>query len=455
MKPQSDSILGNPWIQLALGVVCMAAVANMQYGWTLFVTPIDAKYHWGRSAIQVAFTIFVLLETWLVPVEGYLVDRFGPRVVVLGGAILIGLAWVLNSFASSLSMLYVAAAIGGIGTGSVYGTCVGNALKWFPGRRGLAAGVTAAGFGAGAALTVLPISKMINSSGYEHAFFHFGILQGLIVFVMACGLRVAPSQLLAMPPRANQSARSFSPLQVLRKPVFWVLYLMFVLVASGGLMMAASIGPIAMDLKVESLPVDLLGLVMPAGIFAITLDRVFDGVGRPFFGWVADQIGRENTMAIAFAIGAVALFTLGQVGGNPVVFVVGSALYFGVFGEIYSLFPATQGDTFGGKYAAANAGILYTAKGVGALLVPMAAGTAASMGWHVVFVIATTFNLLAVALALFVFKPMRVRHFAAVRAELANHFNHPVASLELAASTTGSAPHRDHALFGQTAANVR
>ncbi len=157
---------------------------------------------------------------------------------------------------------------------------------------------------------------------------------------------------------------------------------------------------------------------MPAGIFAITLDRVFDGVGRPFFGWVSDQIGRENTMAIAFAIGAVALFTLGQAGSDPVVFVLGSALYFGVFGEIYSLFPATQGDTFGGQYAAANAGMLYTAKGTAALLVPIAAATAASMGWHVVFVIATTFNVLAAALALFVFKPLRVRHFAAVRAEL-------------------------------------
>src|SRR5882762_1513188 len=151
----------------------MAAVANMQYGWTLFVAPIDAKYHWGRAAIQVAFTIFVLIETWLVPVEGYLVDRFGPRAVVLGGAVLVAVAWVLNSVASSLAVLYIAAAIGGIGTGSVYGTCVGNALKWFPGRRGLAAGVTAAGFGAGAALTVLPISRMIESSGYEHAFLTF------------------------------------------------------------------------------------------------------------------------------------------------------------------------------------------------------------------------------------------------------------------------------------------
>jgi OFA family oxalate/formate antiporter-like MFS transporter len=396
----------------------MAAVANMQYGWTLFVNPIDAKYHWGRAAIQVAFTIFVLIETWLVPVEGYLVDRFGPRSVVIGGAILVAIAWVINSAADSLWMLYVAAAIGGIGTGSVYGTCVGNALKWFPGRRGLAAGVTAAGFGAGAAITVVPISNMIAAAGYEQAVFTFGLLQGLIVFVMSWGLLVAPPQLVAAAPRRNQAARSFAPLEVVRKPVFWVLYLMFVLVASGGLMMAASMAPIAKDLKVEKLPVELLGLAMPALVFAITLNRIFDGVGRPFFGWVSDHIGRENTMAIAFVIGALALFTLSQAGSSPVLFVLVTALYFGVFGEIYSLFPATQGDTFGARYAAANAGMLYTAKGMGALLVPLAAAIAAGLGWHVVFLIAMSFNLLAAALGLLVLKPMRIRHFEATRAEV-------------------------------------
>jgi OFA family oxalate/formate antiporter-like MFS transporter len=185
-------------------------------------------------------------------------------------------------------------------------------------------------------------------------------------------------------------------------------------------MMAASMGPIAKDLRIEKAPVDLLGLVMPALVFAITLNRVFDGVGRPFFGWVSDQIGRENTMAIAFVIGAGALFTLSQAGSNPVVFVLVTALYFGVFGEIYSLFPATQGDTFGAKYAAANAGMLYTAKGVASLLVPLAAATAASMGWNVVFTIAMSFNLLAAALGLFVLKPMRISHFAATRAEVEN-----------------------------------
>ena len=181
-------MLANPWTQLIIGVICMACVANMQYGWTLFVNPIDAKYHWGTPAIQVAFTTFVLLETWLIPVEGYLVDRFGPRWVVMGGSILVAIAWVVNSSAASLPVLYFAAAVGGVGTGCVYGTCVGNALKWFPGRRGLAAGITASGFGAGAAITIGPISKMITSSGYEQAFFTFGLLQGAIVFVMAWGL---------------------------------------------------------------------------------------------------------------------------------------------------------------------------------------------------------------------------------------------------------------------------
>jgi len=398
----------------------MASVANLQYGWTLFVNPIDAKFHWGRAAIQVAFTTFVLIETWLVPIEGYLVDRFGPRWVVLGGGILVAVAWVLNSSASSLAVLYVAAAIGGVGTGCVYGTCVGNALKWFPGRRGLAAGITAAGFGAGAALTISPISKMISSDGYQHAFLVFGLLQGAIVFVMSWGLLAAPSQLTAVRVRLQQSAHGYAPGEVLRSPVFWVMYVMFVLVAAGGLMMAASMAPIAKDLKIDKIPVALFGFIMPALVFALSLNRILDGVGRPLFGWISDHIGRENTMAIAFLIGAASLFTLSRSGSNPVIFVLITGLYFGVFGEIYSLFPATQGDTFGAKYAAANAGMLYTAKGAGSLLVPVAAILAATRGWSVVFVIAMTFNVLAALIGLFILKPMRVRHFTASRSKYAH-----------------------------------
>jgi MFS transporter, OFA family, oxalate/formate antiporter len=415
-EPAARSVFANPWIQLAIGVICMACVANLQYGWTLFVAPIDAKYHWGPKNIQYAFTIFVLIETWLVPAEGYLVDRYGPRWVVLGGAVLVAIAWVLNSSASSLAALYVGAAIGGVGTGAVYGTCVGNALKWFPGRRGLAAGVTAAGFGAGAAITIGPISRMINSAGYEHAFFFFGILQGAIVFVMAWGLLVAPASSIRAVVRRNQTAHGYSPLQVLRSPVFWVMYVMFVLVASGGLVMAASMALIAKDLHISKAPVALFGMVLPALVFAIALNRIFDGIGRPFFGWVSDHIGRENTMAIAFLIGALAFFVLSHIGANPALFCLVTALYFGVFGEIYSLFPATQGDTFGAKFAASNAGLLYTAKGAGALLVPVATGIAASQGWGLVFMIGMCFNITAALLGLFALKPMRVRHFAASRA---------------------------------------
>ena len=416
---QTTGAFGNPWLQLTIGVICMACVANLQYGWTLFVTPIDDKYHWGRAAIQVAFTLFVLVETWLIPVEGYLVDRFGPRYVVIGGAFLVAIAWVINSGASSLAMLYFAAALGGIGTGCVYGTCVGNALKWFPGRRGLAAGITAAGFGAGAAITIGPIGSMIQSAGYEHAFLVFGLIQGAIVFVMAWGMEVAPASLIAAKVKANQTAHGYTPAEVLRNPVFWVLYLMFVLVASGGLTMAASMAPIAKDFKIDKVPVELFGMTMAAGIFAIQLNRIFDGVGRPFFGWLSDQIGREYTMALAFTIGAGALFMLSQAGTNPVMFVLLTALYFGVYGEIFSLFPATQGDTFGAKYAAANAGMLYTAKGSGALLVPIAAAIAKSNGWDTVFMIAMSFNLTAAVLALVVLKPLRARHFAISKAAFA------------------------------------
>jgi OFA family oxalate/formate antiporter-like MFS transporter len=403
---------GKPWVQLVLGVICMASVANLQYGWTLFVNPIDAKYHWGREAIQFAFFLFVLIETWLVPVEGYLVDRFGPRWVVLCGGILVGIAWVMNSRADSLPVLYLAAAIGGIGTGSVYGTCVGNALKWFPGRRGLAAGITASGFGAGAALTIVPIANMITASGYEHAFLFFGFFQGGIVFLVSWLLLAPPAQLMVAKVKANQTAHGYTPGEVLRCPVFYVLYAMFVLIAAGGLTMAASMAPIAKDFKIDKVPVSLFGFTMAALVFALSLNRIFDGVGRPFFGWLSDRIGREVTMALAFLLGAAALYTLSQSGSNPLVFVLVTAFYFGVYGEIFSLFPATQGDTFGSKYAAANAGMLYTAKGAGALLVPIAAGISKTHGWSAVFTIALTFNVIAALLALFVLRPMRKRHFA-------------------------------------------
>ena len=397
------------WLQLLMGIVCMAMVANLQYGWTLFVDPIDAKYHWGRAAIQLAFTLFVVTETWLVPVEAWFVDKYGPQVVIGFGGIMVAIAWVLNSYAGSLTMLYTAAILGGIGAGAVYGTCVGNALKWFPDHRGLAAGATAAGFGAGAALTVAPIAKMIATSGYQEAFFTFGIGQGVIVFIIAFFLR-KPSK--AMPVKKKQlnlpqTKLDYTPPQVLRSPIFWVMYLVFVMVAAGGLMTAAQIAPIAHDFKIANEPVSMFGFQMAALTFAISLDRIFDGFGRPFFGFVSDNIGREHTMFIAFGTAAVMLLTLSVYGHNPIVFVLATAVYFGVFGEIYSLFPATSGDTFGAKFATTNNGMLYTAKGTAALLVPLASIVAASYGWQAVFVIAVALNATAALLALFVIKPMR------------------------------------------------
>jgi MFS transporter, OFA family, oxalate/formate antiporter len=397
------------WLQLVMGIVCMAMIANLQYGWTLFVDPIDAKHHWGRAAIQLAFTIFVVTETWLVPIEAWFVDKYGPRIVIMFGGVMIALAWVMNSYATSLTQLYTAAIFGGIGAGAVYGTCVGNALKWFPDRRGLAAGATAAGFGAGAALTVVPIASMIAKSGYESAFFTFGLGQGLIVFIIALFLRPPSVAIPAKKKQLNlpQTKTDFTPPQVLRSPIFWVMYLVFVMVASGGLMTAAQIAPIAHDFKIANEPVTLAGFQMAALTFAISLDRIFDGFGRPFFGWISDNIGREHTMFIAFGTAALMLLALSTYGHIPIVFVLATAVYFGVFGEIYSLFPATSGDTFGVKFATTNNGMLYTAKGTASLLVPLASLVSAKYGWQSVFVIAVGLNATAALLALFVIKPLR------------------------------------------------
>jgi MFS transporter, OFA family, oxalate/formate antiporter len=402
-------------VQLLVGIVCMVMIANLQYGWTLFVNPIDQKFHWGRPSIQVAFSIFVLFETWLVPVEGWLVDRFGPRIVVLVGGILVAIAWALNSVADTLSMLYVAAAIGGIGAGAVYGTCIGNALKWFPDRRGLAAGLTAAGFGAGSALTIIPIQGMIQSHGYQSTFLWFGIGQGLVVVVLSLLLRAPQAGEAPVSTRVRQSARDYTPIETVSSPIFWVMYLMFVLVGAGGLMATAQLAPIANDFQIAKVPVTLLGLTLPALTFALSIDRVLNGLTRPFFGWVSDHIGRENTMFIAFGLEAAGIWALGAFGHDPVHFVILSGIVFFAWGEIYSLFPSTCTDVYGAKYATTNAGLLYTAKGTASLLVPLANVLAvATGGWHTVFVVAALMNALAAIMALVVLKPLRSAHYAAI-----------------------------------------
>jgi OFA family oxalate/formate antiporter-like MFS transporter len=409
----SKPVFANPWTQLIIGIICMAAVANLQYGWTLFVNPMDTKYHWGRASIQVAFTIFVLLETWLVPVEGYLVDRFGPRWVVVVGGLLCGIAWAINSVADSLPMLYFAAAIAGIGAGGVYGTCIGNAVKWFPGRRGLAAGLTAAGFGAGSALTIIPIASMIKTSGYEQTFLTFGLAQGLVVVVLGFILFTPPASMLVAPPKLAPGAGRHQATwtEMVKTPVFWVMYVMFVLMGAGGLMATAQLAPIAKDFKVADIPVSLIGITLPALTFALSLDRILNGLTRPFFGWVSDHIGRENTMFIAFGLEGIGIFALAKFGSDPVAFVILSGLVFFAWGEIYSLFPATVTDTYGARYATTNTGLMYTAKGTASLLVPLGNVLMTATGtWLAVFVIGASMNILAALLALFVLKPMRARY---------------------------------------------
>jgi OFA family oxalate/formate antiporter-like MFS transporter len=403
------------WGQLIFGIICMVMIANLQYGWTLFVNPIDQKYHWGRAAIQVAFTIFVLTETWLVPIEGYLIDKFGPKIMVCLSGALVAIAWVINSYADSLAMLYLGAAIGGIGAGIIYGASVGNALKWFPDRRGLAAGLTAAGFGAGSALTVIPIANMIATSGYQAAFLWFGLGQGIVVCIVALLLKAPQPGEVETPaaPAVQQTRRDYGPAEVLKTPVFYVMYAMFVMVGAGGLMAIAQLAPIANDYKIAGVPVSILGLTLPALTFALTIDRVLNGVCRPFFGWVSDHIGRENTMFFAFFVEGVGIYALLLCADHPVLFVILSGVVFFAWGEIYSLFPATCTDIYGRKFATTNYGMLYTAKGTAALLVPLAnVLTSATGSWHAVFYVAAILNIIAAVMALVVLKPMRIRAMA-------------------------------------------
>jgi OFA family oxalate/formate antiporter-like MFS transporter len=403
------------WGQLVFGIVCMVMIANLQYGWTLFVNPIDQKYHWGRAAIQVAFTIFVLTETWLVPIEGYLIDRFGPKIMVGGSGVLVAIAWYINSIADSLFLLYVGAAIGGIGAGVIYGASVGNALKWFPDRRGLAAGLTAAGFGAGSALTVIPIANMISSSGYEAAFLWFGLGQGLVVVLVSILLRAPQGGEVPAPtaPAVQQTRRDYGPKEVLSTPVFWVMYVMFVMVGAGGLMATAQLAPIAKDFNVGGVPVSILGLTLPALTFALSIDRVLNGICRPFFGWVSDHIGRENTMFIAFFVEGIGIYCLFYLAADPLWFVILSGMVFFAWGEIYSLFPATCTDIYGRKFATTNYGMLYTAKGTAALLIPFSSVLTTWTGnWHAVFIVAAALNVIAAVMALAVLKPMRIKQMA-------------------------------------------
>jgi OFA family oxalate/formate antiporter-like MFS transporter len=400
------------WLQLIIGILCMIMIANLQYGWTLFVHPMSAAHRWAVADIQIAFSLFVALETWLTPVEGWIVDRIGPRngprLMVAFGGMTIAIGWIVNSAAATLAALYIGSALSGIGAGAIYATCVGNAVKWFPDRRGLAVGLTAAGFGAGAALTVVPIRHVIDANGYAAAFFWFGLAQGAIVFALAWLMRAPyPGETTNTAVKVLQSATSYSPRAMLGTPVFWVLYLMFVLVSASGLMATAQLALIARGFHVAN-------VLVLAGVTTLTLallvDNIANGVARPLFGWISDNIGREYTMVIAFGLGGISYWLLGALGTAPWAFVLFAGLIFLTWGEIFSLFPSICTDSFGPQYATTNLSLLYTAKGASAFLVPLANVIVAATGSrHVVIVITALMNFFVVGLALFVLRPLRIR----------------------------------------------
>jgi OFA family oxalate/formate antiporter-like MFS transporter len=410
---QARATPASRWGYLTICILCMVMIANLQYGWTLFVNPINKANGWSIASIQFAFAVFIALETWLTPIEGWIVDMLGPqrgpKIMVAFGGFMVGIGWVINAYAGSLAMLYLGAVVSGVGGGAVYATCVGMAVKWFPDRRGLAVGLTAAGYGAGAAITVIPIRYVIDNYDYNTAFLWFGIVQGAVVFVLALLLRGPEAGEMANSPapKVAQAARSSSPKEVLLSPVFWLLYIMFVMVSASGLMATAQIAPIAADFNVGNQIVFWGATTLTA---ALIIDNLANGAARPLFGWISDNIGREATMAMAFGLGGVAYWLLGSAGTAPWAFVLFAALIFLTWGEIFSLFPSTCTDTFGPKFATVNLSLLYTAKGTSAFLVPVANLIKASTGtWHMVFVVTALMNFAVVALALFVLKPMRAR----------------------------------------------
>jgi MFS transporter, OFA family, oxalate/formate antiporter len=402
------------WVQLILGIIAMIMIANLQYGWTLFVNPIKDQFHWSTAAIQVSFTTFVVVETWLVPVEGYIIDRFGPRVITVVGGVLVAISWVMFSQATSIWTFYIGSVIGGVGAGIVYGCTVGQALKWFPDRRGLASGLTAAGFGAGSAITIVPIAQMILHSGFQRTFLTFGIIQGIVVVIVGFMLRAprageVPQAIASV--ALKQTIRDFKPGEMLKTPLFYIMYAAMLCVAFGGVMATAQLAPIARDYIVDEVPIKLFLLfTLPALQWALVFDRVLNGLARPAFGWLSDRIGRENTMFIAFGSQCFIILLFIKVAANPLLFVIMSALVFFTYGEIFSLFPSLSADTYGRKFATTNYGFLYTAKGTAALLVPFGNVLKDATGsWVPIFQMAAALNLCAALIAMFVIKPMRAR----------------------------------------------
>ena len=402
--------LRNRWTQLVLGLVSMIVISSPQYVWALFTQPLTSALGATLAQLQVTFSILIVVQTFLSPPQGFLVDRFGPRLLLSAGALLTGTSWVLAAHATSLTTLYLTyGLLGGIGTGIIYIGVVGHVVQWFPGRRGLATGVVAAGYGIGALLTTFPVAQVIRSSGHGGALTVFGLMFALIGFLAAQGFRrpdVAWQAFQAAPNRGErESLRSFSPGEMLRTPIFWVMFFMMTMMSTSGLMVISQMGAFTKDFGMAG----ALVFGLPLLPLALSIDRVTNGLTRPFFGWVSDRIGREPTMTLAFALEGTAMTIWLVTRQNPIVFVLMSGIVFFGWGEIFSLFPSTLTDTYGPRHATTNYGFLYMAQGVGSVLGgPLAAVLHDYTGsWIPVFEAIIVMDFLTAILAQLVLKPMR------------------------------------------------
>ena len=411
VEVSAQSRASTRWVQLLLGLIAMMSISSPQYVWTLFTKPLQEALGVTLPAIQVTFTILIVLQTWFSPVQGYLVDKFGARALIAAGCLLSGLGWIASAYVTSLIGLYLTYGLFcGIGTGIVYVGIIGLMVRWFPDRRGLATGVVAAGYGFGAILTTFPIDTMMKQAGYQHTLIVFGIILGIIGAVAALAIRMPTSDDVLPPPPAMASQVGVAPREMLRSRVFWLMFFMMTMMSTGGLMIISQFAAFSRDFGVANVMV--FGLA--ALPLALTIDRLTNGLTRPFFGFVSDKIGRENTMGIAFLMEAAAVALMVLLRDNALVFVILSGLVFFGWGEIFSLFPSTLTDTFGSKYATTNYGWLYVAQGVGSILGgPLAALLREQTGsWLPVFAIVIAMDALTGILALAVLKPMRRAYVA-------------------------------------------
>ena len=359
--------VNNRWFQMTSLVIAMIMIANLQYAWTLFVKPLQEDHGWSLPNVQWAFTLFILFQTWVQPLDGWLIDRMGPRIFLTLAGILSGLGWSALAFVNNLTQLYAAYAIAGTGAALVYSGAIGSSMKWFRDRRGLAVGIIAAGYGAGTALFIPIIAYLIRNRGYRATFVWSGIIPGLVIVLIAQFVRHPTAEELqqteaAGPPKGGSARRNedqFTTAEMLRTPQFYLVYLMFVLMATGGLLVTAQAGPVAKS----------WGLPLAALTLATALSPLANGGSRIFWGWVSDRLGRENTMALAFSLNAVALISVMTLGRrSSALFATTLVLTYFTWGEVFALFPSMLTDWFGARHATSNYAFLYTAKGVASIL---------------------------------------------------------------------------------------